>query len=184
MPSDCQCPAERLAEWLRLARQEALRALDQGDGAAHPPQRLRHLDTHRPAAEHQQPARQLAGLEAGHLAVRPDALQLAQPVDRRDHRIGTGRDHDVAGGVRLAADLDRAGRGDAALAAQDRDAVAPSPTRPDPSRRSPTPCSRASASADSTSRSPVTASAAPGARRASVSASPGRSSVFDGMQAQ
>ena len=31
---------------------------------------------------------------------------------------------------------------------------------------------------------PVTASAAPGASRASATASPGRSSVFDGMHAQ
>src|SRR4051794_3766395 len=35
-----------------------------------------------------------------------------------------------------------------------------------------------------TARSPETASAAPGASRACASASPGRSSVFDGMQAQ
>ena len=35
-----------------------------------------------------------------------------------------------------------------------------------------------------TSSSPVTASAAPGMRRASASTSPGRSSALDGMQAQ
>ena len=35
-----------------------------------------------------------------------------------------------------------------------------------------------------TSSAPVTASATPGTRRASASSSPGRSSPFDGMQAQ
>jgi hypothetical protein len=39
-------------------------------------------------------------------------------------------------------------------------------------------------STSATSSSPVTASLAPGAWRAADSASPGRSKVFDGMQAQ
>ena len=46
------------------------------DLAAEATNGLRHLDADRPAAEHQQPARD--GLHAGHLAVRPDPLELAQ----------------------------------------------------------------------------------------------------------
>ena len=59
-----------------------------------------------PAAEHEQPARD--GLHAGRLAVGPDAVELAQPRDRRDDRVGAARDDDVVGGVAHAVDLDRA----------------------------------------------------------------------------
>ena len=89
--------------------------------AAEPPHGLGHLDAHRPAAEHQQAARDL--LHAGHLAVGPDAAEVAQPLDRRHDRGGAVRDDDVLGGVARAVDLDHAGPGEAAAAAEQVDAV-------------------------------------------------------------
>src|SRR6478609_7148788 len=49
-------------------------AVDDGHVAAEAANRLRHLDADRPAAEHEQPARN--GLHARHLTVRPDAVEL------------------------------------------------------------------------------------------------------------
>ena len=74
-----------------------LHALDQRHRGAEPAQRLRHLDAHRPAAEHEQPPRHL--LHAGRLAVRPDAVELAQARDRRHDGIGARREDDVGGVV-------------------------------------------------------------------------------------
>jgi hypothetical protein len=71
---------------------------------------LRHLDADRPAAEHEQPARHLG--EPGHLPVRPDALELAQAGDGREHGVRPGRDHDMARAIGLVVHLDapRAGQ--------------------------------------------------------------------------
>src|SRR4051795_11216530 len=73
---------ERLAQRLGLAREQVRGALDQHDLAAEAAHGLGHLDADRPAAEHDHAARD--GLHGGRLAVGPDALQLAQPGDRRD----------------------------------------------------------------------------------------------------
>ena len=102
-----------------------LGALDQGDLAAEATHGLRHLDADRPSAQHEQAARN--GLHTGHLAVGPDALELAQAGDRRDDRVGAVREHDVVGGVALAVDLDDPGPGEPAAAAQQVDAVVGQP---------------------------------------------------------
>ena len=117
-------------------------------------------------------------LHAGRLPGAPDALELAQAADRRHERIGSGRDDDVSRGVAHAVDLD------------DPDPA----SRPLPRIRSmPRVVSHFScpasdqletmksrqASAASTSTSAVAA-----ASRAPCTASPGRSSVLDGMHAQ
>ena len=112
-------------------------ALDQRDLAAEPAHRLRHLDADRPAAEHEQPARD--GLHAGHLAVRPEPVELAQSRDRRHDRVGAGRHDDVLGGVALAVDLDHAGPGQPAAAAQQVDARCSPASAPARRRSSRTP---------------------------------------------
>ena len=89
--------AERLAERRRLACEHVLGALDERNLAAEPAHGLGHLDADRAAAEDEQPPRDR--LHAGRLAVGPDAVELAQPRDRRDDRVGAGRHHDVLGGV-------------------------------------------------------------------------------------
>ena len=57
------------------------------------------------------------------LAVRPDAVELAQARDRRHERFGAGRQDDVPGGVPHPVDLDHARPGEPAAAAQQVDAV-------------------------------------------------------------
>ena len=114
--------AERLAERRGLAGEHVLGALDERHLAAEAAHGLRHLDADRPAAEHEQAARD--GLHAGRLAVGPDALELAQARDRRHDRIGAGRHDDVLGGVAHAVDLDHARPGEPAAAAQQVDARA------------------------------------------------------------
>ena len=104
-----------------LAREHVRGALDEHHLAAEAANGLRHLDADRPAAEHEQPARD--GLHAGHLAVGPDAVELAQARHRRDDRVGAGRHDDVLGGVADAVDLDHARPGQPAAAAQQVDAV-------------------------------------------------------------
>ena len=81
----------------RLAREQVLGALHDRHRGAHARERLGHLDADGAAAEHEQPARHLG--EAGRLAVGPHAVELAQPRDRRDHRVRAGGDDDVLGGV-------------------------------------------------------------------------------------
>ena len=174
--------AERVAERLRLARQHVVHALDERDRSAQAVHGLRHLDSDRAAAQHEQPARHLG--QRGHLAVRPDAVQLAQAGDGRDHGVRPGRDHDVVRGVGLVADLDAARAGEPRRPAQHLDALSPRGRRPWPRPRSPPTMKSRHAKAPSGRTPPLTASRAPGASRAAWSASPGRSSVFDGMQAQ
>ena len=107
MPSRAQDLAERLAQRRGLARRARARALSTSDDlAAEPANGLRHLDADRPAAEHEQAARD--GLHAGRLAVGPDAIELAQPRHGRDDRLRAGRDDDVLGRVAHAVDLDHA----------------------------------------------------------------------------
>ena len=157
--------------------EHVLGALDERHLAAEAANGLRHLDADRPAAEHEQPPRD--GLHAGRLAVGPDALELAQARDRRHDRVGAGRDDDVLGGVAHAVDLDDADPGEPAAAAQQVDAAA----------REPALLARVGVVRDH--------EVAPGERRLDVdlrarrrlvrapcTASPGRSSVFDGMHAQ
>ena len=68
--------AERVAQRRGLAGQHVLGALDQGGLTAQAAHGLGHLGAHRPAAQDQQAAGDR--LHAGHLAVAPYAVQLAQ----------------------------------------------------------------------------------------------------------
>ena len=88
-----QLLAEGVAERRGLAGQHVLGPLDQGHVAAEPAHDLGHLGADRAAAEDQQVTRH--GLHAGHLAVGPHAVELAQPGDGRDDRIRAGRHHHV-----------------------------------------------------------------------------------------
>ena len=100
-------------------------ALDDRHLAAEAADGLRHLDADRPAAEHEQPARDR--LHAGHLAVRPDASSSRSP--------GTGGTNGSAPFARTtcsavwrdAVDLDDARPGEPAAAAQQGDAVVREP---------------------------------------------------------
>src|SRR6516164_4764026 len=107
--------AERLAQGARLARQDVVHSLDHVDVGAETRERLGQLDADGTAAEDHEAAGDLA--YAGGLAVGPDAVQLSQPVDRRDHRLGSGGDHDVTGGVASAVHLEHARLDDPATAA-------------------------------------------------------------------
>ena len=82
-----------------------------------------------PAAEHEQPARDLG--QPGDLAVRPHAVQLAQARDRRDHGVRAGGDHDVLGGVLASPSTSTAARpGEPRRAPQHVDARCPRARRP------------------------------------------------------
>ncbi len=96
--------AQRLAEGRRLARENVVGTLHERHLGAHAAHGLRHLHAHRPAAEHKHAARHF--LETGDLAVGPHAVQVAQAVDRRYHRVGARREHDVVGRVLAVADRD------------------------------------------------------------------------------
>ena len=75
-----------------LLGQQPVGLLDDGDLlGAQPAEGLGHLRADHPAAEHQQPARDLFG--RGDVTVVPDG-DVAQPVDRRDSRPGAGGHHD------------------------------------------------------------------------------------------
>ena len=113
--------AERLAERGRLMREQVLGRFDQRHLAAEPANGLRHFDADRPAAEHEQLPRH--GLHAGHLAVRPDAVELAQAGNGREHRVGSGGEDDVLGRVTDAVDLDHADSRQPAAAPQQLDTV-------------------------------------------------------------
>ena len=117
-------PAPRRAARAR-GRARASAPSTSDDLAAEAAHGLGHLDAHRPAAEHEQPTRD--GLHAGRLAVGPDPVEVAQARDRRDERVRPAGEHDVVGGVAHAVDLDRAGSGEPARAAQQVDAVARQP---------------------------------------------------------
>ena len=147
--------------------------------AAPPPNRRTAWATRpdRAAAENEQPPRD--HLQAGRLPVRPDALQLAQARHRRDDRVGAVREHDVrrpCGARRRPRPRParRGGRCRGSGRCRGRPASAPGRRR-----RSRRPCSRARR-ARPRRRPPRVAAAS----RAPWTASPGRSSVFDGMHAQ
>src|SRR3954452_17870758 len=117
--------ADRLAGLLALAREKAV-ALDDRDLRAKAAERLRQLDADRAATQHDEARGQL--FERSRLAVGP-VPRLAQAVDRRDDRIGAGRQNDP---VRLdldVADLDASRRRDFRVAAMERDALLAHPRR-------------------------------------------------------
>ena len=119
-PVPAQRLAERLAQRRGLAGQHAVGALDEHRLAAETAHDLRHLDARRAAAQHEQAARD--GLHARRLAGAPHALELTQSRDRGHDRIRAGRHDDVLRGVPDAVDLDHAGAGQPARAAQQVDA--------------------------------------------------------------
>ena len=98
--------AERLPERRGLPWKHVVTAFDQRHLAAETADGLRHLDADRAAAEHEHPPGH--GLHPGHLAVGPEPIDLAQARDRRDERVGAGRDDDVLGRVADAVHLDGA----------------------------------------------------------------------------
>ena len=118
-PVTAQGLAERLAQRRRLASKDAVGALDQSHLAAQATDDLRQLDAGRATAQHEQPARD--HLHARRLARAPDAIELPQPRDGRDDRVGASSDDDVLGAVAHAVDFDGPGPGEPAAAAQQRD---------------------------------------------------------------
>ncbi len=112
---------ERVAERRRLAGEDARAALDERDLAAEAADGLGELDADGAAAEHEQPARDAP--HRGRLAVGPQAVEVAQSGDRRDEGVGAVREHHLRGRVARAADLHRAGAGEPAGPAQERDAL-------------------------------------------------------------
>ena len=101
--------AERLAQRRGLARHHPVGALDDHRLAAEPAHDLRDLDAGRPAAEHEQAARDR--LHARRLAGAPHALELTQPGTG-----GTNGSEPVATTMcsavwRTPVDLDHAGAG-------------------------------------------------------------------------
>ena len=118
---------ERLAKRGRLTREQPLGALDDRDRRAHACDRLGELDADRPAAEHEQPPRDLG--QAGRLAVGPHTLELTQPRHGRDHGIRAGGEHDVSSRVDLVADQHSPRPIEPSGAAQHLNARARSPAR-------------------------------------------------------
>ena len=151
-------------------------ALDDGDLAAEAAHGLRHLHTDRAAAENQQAPRDR--LHAGDLAVGPDALELAQPGDRRHEGIRARGEHDVVGGVAHAVDLDDAHAGEPAAAAKQVD-----PLVGEPALLTGVGVVRDHGVAPGERRGDIDLGAGRRLARA-VHGLAGRSSVFDGMHAQ
>ena len=167
---------ECLAEWRGLVGEHALRDVDERDLAAEAVDRLGHLDADRSGADDQEPARD--GGHPGHLAVGPHAIEPREARDRRHVRRRAGGHDDVLGGVSHAVDLDRTGAGEPPVPRIRSMPLSVSHCAALVSVWLDTMKSR-QASAASTSTSALAA-----ASFASCTASPGRSSVLDGMHAQ
>ena len=116
---------ERVAQRRGLAGEDMLGALNEGHLSAEAAYGLRHLGADRAAAEYQQAPRD--GFHAGHLAVGPDAVEVAQAPDGRHDRIRAGRQDHLPGGVAYAVDLHHARPGKPAGPAQQFDALARQP---------------------------------------------------------
>jgi hypothetical protein len=119
-PLGGQRATERLAEHPGLAREQVLRALHQRHLGAHAADRLGELHADGAATQDEQASGHL--LQARGLAVRPDAVQLAQTRDGRDHRVRACRQHDVSGGQQLVLDPDPSRTVEPSAAAMDTDA--------------------------------------------------------------
>ena len=112
--------ADGLAERARLTGEHVLAGFDECDRRAQACERLGQLDADGPAAEHEQPLRDVG--EGRGLAARPHAVELAQAGHRRDHRVRAGGDDDVLGRVGLAVHRDGVRSGQTAVSAQHVDA--------------------------------------------------------------
>ena len=121
--ADACCPKRSSMPSLRKAspsashngfgsRQEVIHALDECDRRSHSVHGLGHFDADGSAAEDDHLLRYVG--ERGGLAIRPHALRLGKPGNRRDHRVRPGGDHDVRGAVLLLADRHPAGTGEPA----------------------------------------------------------------------
>src|SRR5205807_9529826 len=117
--------AQGLAERRGLASEHPRVGLDEHGLAAEPPYDLRQLDAGRSTADHDEPSRD--GPHRGRLTCAPDALELAEARDRRDHGIRAGSDDDVPGGVANVVDVDDAWPRELAAAAQELNALACQP---------------------------------------------------------
>ncbi len=100
-------------------------SVDQNHLATEPAYGLGHLHADRPAAEDEQSAGHR--LHRGGLAVGPHAVELAQPGNRRDDRVGAVREHDMVGGVAYAVDLHGPDAGEPTAAAEQGDVVVGQP---------------------------------------------------------
>ena len=89
--------------------------------AAEPTHGLRHLHADRTATEDQQTAGN--GLHGGHLAVGPNAVELAQARHGRHDRIGTVRENHMVRGMAHTVDLHDPRAREPPAAAQQLDAV-------------------------------------------------------------
>ena len=118
-----QCLAERP----RLTWQQMVHALDDRRLRAQAVERLGHLDADRSAAEHDDALGHL--LQAGGLPVGPNAVEVTQAVDRRDHGFRAGREDDLARPECRVADRDGAGPADRPGPAVQVDAVVGEPAR-------------------------------------------------------
>ena len=76
---------QRVAQWRGLAGQQVLARLDQGHLGAETVDGLGQLGARRAPAEHHEAPRDL--LHACHVVGAPHTVELAQPGDRRHHRI-------------------------------------------------------------------------------------------------
>ncbi len=99
--------------------------LDHSHLAAKTPDGLGHLDADRPTTQYQQTP--WHRFHTGHLAVGPDAFQVAQPRDRGHHRVRAGRQDNVPRGVGNPIHFDHAGSRKPARAANQVDALACQP---------------------------------------------------------
>jgi hypothetical protein len=113
--------AERLTERRRLAPEHVLGHVGHRHLAAESTNGLRHLHADRPATEDQQTAGN--GLHGGHLAVAPNAVQLAQARHGRHDRIGTVRENHMIRGMAHTVDLHDPRAGEPPAAAQQLDAA-------------------------------------------------------------
>jgi hypothetical protein len=120
-----QCLAQRVAQRRSLAGKHVLCPLDEHHLAAETPYDLRHLDACGPAAQHEQAARH--SRHARRLARAPDALELAQPRDRRHERVRARCHDDMLRRVADAVDLHHAGAGQSTRPSEQIDAAARQP---------------------------------------------------------
>src|SRR5262249_39875140 len=126
-PVGTQDLAKRLAERRRLAGQYPGRTLDQRDLSAQAAHRLCHLDADGPGAEDEQTA--WDGLHPRHLAVRPNAWQLAQAGNWWHNGIGAHRHNHVVCCVGRAVALNHARPGEPSAPANEVDSLTVEPAR-------------------------------------------------------
>ena len=126
MPSSSKRSASNAAGVGVETREKVFVVLDDRDVGAHAPEELRELDADRSAAEHDEAGRNRARPDG--LAVRP-VLDVCEPVERRQRRLGAGR-HDELVVLELAfADGDDARPDDPRIASHELGTLIREPSR-------------------------------------------------------